>query len=130
MSEPTLYITTEMTVDEIQTIVIATVSKVNEEHILYGEYKEGELDRVKQAVQYIKSSPIYIVHIPDFSIDDIKNIIKKYNREYRVEYIYFDYIWNSMRLMSEVSSKTRMGGLKEHQLLLVFSTELKPLHNN
>lgn len=127
LSEPTLYITTEMTVDEIQTIVIATVSKVNEEHILYGEYKEGELDRVKQAVQYIKSSPIYIVHIPDFSIDDIKNIIKKYNREYRVEYIYFDYIWNSMRLMSEVSSKTRMGGLKEHQLLLVFSTELKTL---
>ena len=127
MSEPTLYITTEMAVDEIQTMLIAAVCKVNEEHILYGEYKEGELERVKTATQYVQSAPIYIVHIPDFSIDDIKNIIKKYNREYQVEYVFFDYIWNSLRLMSEVSNKTRMGGLKEHQLLLVFSTELKTL---
>ena len=126
MSEPTLYITTEMTVDEIQTILIATVSKVNEEHILYGEYKDGEFERVKRAVEYIRSSPLYIVHIPDFSIEDIKNIIKKYNREFKVEYFFFDYISTSLRLMSEVNGKSRMG-LKEHQLLLVFSTELKTI---
>ena len=126
MSEPTLYITTEMTVDEIQTILIATVSKVNEEHILYGEYKDGEFERVKRAVEYIQSSPLYIVHIPDFSIEDIKNIIKKYNREFKVEYFFFDYISTSLRLMSEVNGKSRMG-LKEHQLLLVFSTELKTI---
>ena len=126
MAEPTLYITTEMTVDEIQTILIATVSKVNEEHILYGEYKEDEFERVKKAVEYIQSSPLYIVHIPDFSIEDIKNIIKKYNREFKVEYFFFDYISTSLRLMSEVNGKSRMG-LKEHQLLLVFSTELKTI---
>lgn len=126
MSEPTLYITTEMTVDEIQTILIATVSKVNEEHILYGEYKDDEFERVKRAVEYIQSSPLYIVHIPDFSIEDIKNIIKKYNREFKVEYFFFDYISTSLRLMSEVNGKSRMG-LKEHQLLLVFSTELKTI---
>ena len=124
MSEPTLYITTEMPVDEIQTIIIASVSKVNEEHILYGEYEAGELDRVKEAIEYIKSSPLYIVHIPDFSIEDIKNIIKKYNREFNVEYFFFDYISPSLRLYSEVNTKSRMG-LKEHQMLLVFATELK-----
>ena len=126
MSEPTLYITTEMTVDEIQTILIATVSKVNEEHILYGEYKDDEFERVKRAVEYIQSSPLYIVHIPDFSIEDIKNIIKKYNREFKVEYFFFDYISTSLRLMLEVNGKSRMG-LKEHQLLLIFSTELKTI---
>lgn len=126
MSESTTYITTEMTVDEIQTIFIAAVSKVNEEHILYGEYKNGEYERVKKAIEYIQSSPLYIVHIPDFSIEDIKNIIKKYNREFKVEYFFFDYISTSLRLMSEVSGKSRMG-LKEHQLLLVFSTELKTI---
>lgn len=126
MCEPTLYITTEMTVDEIQTILIAAVSKVNEEHILYGEYRGDELQRVKRAIEYIQSSPLYIVHIPDFSIEDIKNIIKKYNREYKVEYFFFDYISTSLRLMTEVSGKSRMG-LKEHQLLLVFSTELKTI---
>lgn len=126
LSEPTLYITTEMQVDEIQTLVVSAVSKVNEEHILYGEYKDGELERVKQAAKYIESAPLYIVHIPDFSIEDIKNIIKKYNREFKVEYFFFDYISTSLRLMSEVSNKSRMG-LKEHQLLLVFSTELKTI---
>lgn len=124
ISEPTTYVTTEMPVDEIQTILIATVSKVNEEHILYGTYEEGEWERVTQAIAYIESSPLYIVHIPDFSIEDIKNLIKKYHREYSVKYFFFDYIHTSLRLMSEVNAKSGMG-LKEHQLLLVFATELK-----
>lgn len=126
ISEPCLYITTEMTPDEIQTILIAIVSGVNEEHILYGEYEDGEIERVRLANKYIKSSPLYICHIPDFSIEDIKNIVKKYNRENGVEYFFFDYIHSSLRLMSEVNSKSGMG-LKEHQLLLVFATELKTI---
>lgn len=126
ISEPTTYITTEMQDIEIQTIFIATISGVNEEHILFGEYKEGELERVRQANQYIKSSPLYICHIPDFNITDIKNIIKRYNREHNVEYFFFDYIHTSLRLMSEINNKSGMG-LKEHQLLLVFATELKSL---
>lgn len=126
ISEPTTYITTEMQDIEIQTIFIATISGVNEEHILFGEYKEGELERVRQANRYIKSSPLYICHIPDFNITDIKNIIKRYNREHNVEYFFFDYIHTSLRLMSEINNKSGMG-LKEHQLLLVFATELKSL---
>ena len=126
LSEPTLFITTEMNTDEIQTILIATVSGVNEEHILYGQYDDGELERVKQANQYIKSSPLYLCHIPDFCIEDIKNIVKRYHREHGVDYFFFDYIHTSLRLMSEVNSKSGVG-LKEHQLLLVFVTELKAL---
>lgn len=125
-SEPTTIFSTEMPVDEIQTLLIAAVSKVNEEHILYGTYEKDELDRVKQAISYIESSPLYIVHIPDFSIEDIKNQIKKYNREFSVRYFFFDYIHTSLRLMAEVNGKSGMG-LKEHQLLLVFATELKTI---
>ena len=124
--EPTTIFSTEMTVDEIQTLLMAAVSKVNEEHILYGTYEQGELERVQQAISYIESSPLYIVHIPDFSIEDIKNQIKKYNREFSVRYFFFDYIHTSLRLMAEVNSKSGMG-LKEHQLLLVFATELKTI---
>lgn len=125
-AEPTAFFSTEMPADEIQTIIIATVSKVNEEHILYGTYATGEYERVRQAILYIQSSPLYIIHIPDFSITDIKNLIKKYNREFSVRYFFFDYIQSSLRLMSEVNSKSGMG-LKEHQLLLVFATELKTI---
>ena len=81
---------------------------------------------LEQAIEYIAESPLYIVHIPDFSIEDIKNQIKKYNREFSVRYFFFDYIHTSLRLMAEVNSRSGMG-LKEHQLLLVFATELKTI---
>lgn len=126
MCEPTAIFSTEMPVDEIQTLVISAVSKVNEEHILLGTYEPGEIERVEQAIEYIKASPLYIIHIPDFSIEDIKNLVKKYHREYSVRYFFFDYIHTSLRLMAEVNGKSG-GGLKEHQLLTVFITELKTL---
>ena len=125
-SEPATYITTEMTPDEIQTLFIAAVSKVNEEHILNGEYKSGEYERVTQAIKYIEAAPLYIVHIPDFSIEDIKNLIKKYFHDRGVENFFFDYVHTSLRLMAEITSKSGIG-LKEHQLLLVFITELKTI---
>ena len=66
------------------------------------------------------------MHIPDFNIEDIKNIIKKYHREYGVRYVFFDYIMTSLRLMTELNGRSG-AGLKEHQMLLVFSTELKTI---
>lgn len=125
-SEPTLYITTEMSVDEVQTILAATISGVNEEHILYGEYKPGELERVKQASQYIKSSPLYICFCPDFNLQDIENIIKRYHNSYGVEYVMFDYLHTSLRLMTELASKSTVK-MAEYQLLTIFSTRLKAL---
>lgn len=126
ISQPAVYFTTEMTPDEIQTIIISAISKVNEDHILNGTYEGNELEKVKQAIAYIKEAPLYIVHIPDFSITDIINLIKKYNRELSVCFFFFDYVHTSLRLMAEINSRSGMG-LKEHQLLLVFITELKTI---
>ena len=126
LSEPTLYITTEMEIEEIKTLLIAAVSGVNEEHILYGEDEEGEIDRIRKANQYIKSSPLYICHIPDFSISDIENVIKKYKREKNVNYFFFDYIVTSIKLMNEIGSKSGMR-LREAQLLVLFVTKLKAI---
>lgn len=125
--QPVAFYSTEMTPDQIQTIMLAFVSKVDEDHILWNSYEPGEYERVLQAAEYIEKSDIYIVHISDFDIDDIKNIIKKYHREYSVDIHMFDYIQSTIKLMAQVGNKTKMGGLKEHQLLLVFATELKAL---
>lgn len=125
-SEPTLYITTEMPPDEIQTLFMSAVSKVNEASILNGTLTHEEKERVIKAIGYIQDSPLYIEHIPDFGITDITNIIKKYNRQYGVQYFVFDYIHSSLRLMSEINNRSG-GGLKEYQMLLVFATELKAI---
>ena len=129
ISEPTLYITTEMEVAEIQTLFLAYVSGVDERHILYGTYAPGEIQRIQQASIYIRSSPLYLCHIPDFSIEDITNIIKKYKREKGVNYICFDYIHSSLKLMSEIGNASHSRGLREDQMLLFFSDKLKSLCN-
>ena len=74
--EPTLFITTEQEIDEIQTMMLAFLSNVNENHIIYNSYEEGELERVVYAANLLKKSPIYIKKLPDFSLQDIENTIK------------------------------------------------------
>lgn len=123
---PTLYIGTEGSLREFQTMVLAIVSGVNETHIVEGDYDDGELDRVKEAVQYISESPLYLVYCDDFSITDIENIAKRYVLTYQVDIFIFDYIQNTMRLSNEVNSKSSMR-MQEWQILLIFSTRMKAL---
>lgn len=91
-SEPTLFIATEQDKSEVQTMMLAFVSNVNEEHILNGRYLEGEEERVLEAARIIKNSPIWIEELPDFSLQDVESKIKKNIREHDVRYILFDYL--------------------------------------
>ena len=73
--EPTLYITTEQELEEIQTMMLAFVSEVDEDHILKGEYLEGERERVIKASNIIANSPLYITLLPNFNLKDIENTL-------------------------------------------------------
>lgn len=126
ISEPVVYITTEMENREIQTIFLACVCGINEEKIKYGQYEGDEFERIKRGNEIISQSPLILVHIPDFSIDDIKNVVKKYNKERHVCHFFFDYIFSSMKVMQNMGGKLGMR-LQEHQFLLLFSNELKTL---
>ena len=64
--EPVLYIATEQDKSEIQTMMIAFLSGVNEEHIVMGEYEPGEWERVGRAAAILKRAPIYFESLPDF----------------------------------------------------------------
>lgn len=128
-SEPALMISTELEISEVQTILAAYVSGVNEAHIRDGVYPKGEEKRQEQAQDYIESSPLYIEHIPDFGIADIEQIIKKYKREKGVRYIFFDYIHMSNRLIMEVATMSSGMKLREDQILFLFIDCLKNLCN-
>ncbi len=125
-SVPTLYIGTEGSLEEFQTIVLACVSGVNESHILKGRYEKGELERVLQAEQYISEAPLYLVYCDDYSISDIENLAKRYVLSYNIENLIFDYLQTSLRLMSEISGKASIK-MQEYQLLIVFATRMKAL---
>lgn len=128
-SEPTLFITTEQELTEVQTMMLAFLSCVNEEHILNGKYEGDEKDRVLEAAKILKDSPIYIEVLPDFSLTDIENKIKKNIRDHDVKYIFFDYIHTSLKILEEISKKSGGVRLREDNILFMLSIRLKDICN-
>ena len=122
--ENALLIETELELGEIQTMVLAFVSGVPEPHILDGKYEEGEEERVRKAGQLIVESHLWMVAITNYDMDDIINVIKKYNQIYGCNYVYYDYLSETLKIMAEGSRKTKMS-LRTDQVLLSMITQLK-----
>ena len=127
--QPVLYITTEQEIDEVQTMMLSFLSDVNENHIIYNEYYAGELERVMHAAELLSKASLHIKRLPDFSIKDIENAIKYSCHEDKVKYVFFDYLHTSMKILTEVTSKTGIKGLREDNVLFMISIRLKDLCN-
>ncbi len=126
---PTLFIATEQDISEIQTLALSFLSAVNEEHILNGKYEGDEEVRVREAARILIDSPLYIDCIPDFSLMDIENIIKKHIRDHEVQFIAFDYIHTSMKILEEITRRSGGIKLREDNVLFMLSTRLKDICN-
>ena len=128
-AEPVLFITTEQELEEIQTMMLAFLSNVNEEHILNGRYEEGEEERVVRAAEILKSSPVYVEELPDFSLKDVEDKIKKNIREHDVKYVFHDYIHTSLKILEEITRRSGGIKLREDNILFMLSTRLKDICN-
>lgn len=124
-----MYIATEQDLSEIQTMMVAFISAVDEEHILSGEYYAGEWERVVKATQILKQSKIYFEYLPDFSLQDIENTIKRGIREHNVQYIFHDYLHTSMKILEEITKRSGGVRLREDNILFMISIRLKDLCN-
>lgn len=127
--EPTLYITTEQEKSEIQTMMLAFVAGVEEEHILNGKYEGDEEERIIEAAKIIKESNIFIEEMPDFSLQDIENTIQKNIRDHDVKYVFHDYIHTSLKILEEITRKSGGVKLREDNILFMLSIRLKDLCN-
>ena len=80
MNEPqgTLFITTELEVQEIQTMALAFVSGVDEDHILNGKCSIEEEQRINIAIKLIEKSRLDIVPLTNFDLIDVENKIRQY----------------------------------------------------
>lgn len=128
-SEPTLFITTEQELEEIQTMMLAFLSNVNEEHIINGEYEGDEEERVIKAGEILESSPLYVEELPDFSLKDVENVIKKNIRDHDVKYIFHDYIHTSLKILEEITKRSGGVKLREDNILFMLSNKLKDICN-
>ena len=127
--EPTLYIATEQEKSEIQTMMLAFLSGVNEEHILNGNYEGDEEERVRKAAQILLDSPLYIEELPDFSLKDIEDRIKKNIRDHDVKYVFHDYIHTSLKILEEITRRSGGVKLREDNILFMLSIRLKDICN-
>ena len=63
VSQPVLFITTEQELTEIQTMMVAFISNVNEEHILNGRYENDERERINEAIKINMYSTIISIAV-------------------------------------------------------------------
>lgn len=129
LKEPSLFISTELEIDEIQTIALAYITGINEEVILSGNYSKEQNERIEKAKEYIKQSYLFVEILPDFTIKDVETLIKKYHHTEGIRYFCFDYVHTSASLITEIATMSKGMKLREDQMLFLFVDRLKVLCN-
>ena len=125
--QPTLFISTEQTVAEIQTASLAFLSGVDEGHIVTNGYEDGERERVLKAAEILKNGRIIFESMPDFSLADIEATIKRAIRNHNVLHICYDYIHTSIKILEEITKMSGGVRLREDQILYMLGVRLKDL---
>ena len=123
--EKVLYVGTEQTISEIQTLILAYLSGINEEKILYNRMSDLERDVLKQTIEvmnYYKDN-FTIVQLPDPNIQMVKGLIRKECLLNDIDYVFYDYIFSSPGLLSELSDFK----VREDVVLGMLSTALKDI---
>lgn len=120
-----LFIVTEMDKEELQTIMLAYLSGVNEEHILTGNYEIGELNRVKYAAKIIEQYRDYffIEEISEPNLTNVEATIKKYVTIEKIKYCFFDYLHTTASMVNQFA-KNNLG---EHTILMMMANQLKQI---
>jgi replicative DNA helicase len=109
--------------------MLAFLANVNEDHILNGKYEGDEEDRVLEAARILAESPLYIEELPDFSLQDIEDRIKKNIRDHDVKYVFHDYIHTSLKILEEITRRSGGVKLREDNILFMLSIRLKDICN-
>ena len=94
-----------------------------------GTYEGDEEERVLRAAQILSEAPLYIEVLPDFSLQDIEDKIKKNIRDHDVKYVFHDYIHTSLKILEEITKRSGGVKLREDNILFMLSIRLKDLCN-
>lgn len=134
-----LFVATEQDPTEIQTLLLANISGVNEGKILLGTFTNEEELRLRKAAQIIEkfNGNFLIEWIPDPSIGIVRTKIIKHIYKEDISFIFYDYIFSSPALLGEfrdlkiredvvlmMLSNTLKEVAVEHQVFIMSSTQL------
>lgn len=122
---PTLYIDTEMDKSQQEEKLLSMISGVPHFEIRTGFFgrdtkygtAQEKIARIQMAVKVIKEAPLFHIEMPDFTIDKISALARKFQIEKGIQLLCFDYL------------KTPSSGVydKEYQALGQLTNGLKAL---
>lgn len=128
VKQPTMFISVELDIEELQTMALSFVSGVSENKIIKNEYdNQEEIERVKKAANILKESELYLEYFPDYSMRDIENCIKRNLYTHHTTYIFFDYLTSSMKIIEEITAASNGMKIREDQVLFLLSSKLKEI---
>jgi replicative DNA helicase len=124
---PALYIDTEMYKEEQEDKLLSMLSEVPHSEIRNGMFGRDTINgtarekikKVQVASKKLAQAPFYHVYLPNFTLEKVQALARKYQIEHGVKLIVFDYI-------KLPSSNSKLGD-KEYQALGYFTSGLKDL---
>lgn len=124
-SEKTLFVATEQTKEEIQTMIVAYLTGINEDIILYGHFTKEQQTIIEEAKEVIKKykNNLMIVQIPMPSVEIVKSVVRQNCIVNDIKNVFFDYIFSNPALLNEFRDLK----IREDVALLMLSTALKDL---
>lgn len=123
--EKVLYVGTEQVIDEIQTIILAYLTDLNEDIILNGSYTEEEAERIKVAAEIMNlyEDNFIITQLPEPNLSQVKTHLRHHCLNDGCEYVFYDYIFATPSLLNEFRDLS----IRADVALRMLSTLLKDL---
>ena len=101
--EKVLYIATEQELDEIQTMIVAYLSGLNENKILFGTYDSEEEKRIQKAIWLMDtySDNLTLARMANPNISQLQYMLRQQVLENDIGYVFYDYIFSNPALLNE-----------------------------
>lgn len=106
---PVLYIDSEQGNEEEEFRLLSIVSQIPEDELTTGLFMEDtgygtakdKVARIQEAQHKIKASQFFHVYMPDFTLEKINAITRKYYLKYGIQSLFFDYVDFNPTLLSQ-----------------------------
>lgn len=120
-----LFVVTEQKPKEVQSMILAFLSGIDESKIKSQNLDYGEVQRLEIAARIMKAYRGYflIEEINDPDLSNVQNTIKRHVLIDNIKIVFYDYIFTSPALISQFSST----GLREDVALAMLSNQLKEI---
>lgn len=123
--EKVLIITTEQDFQEIQRMMLAYLTGINESKFRYGAFSDQETLIIKQALYIMKTfqDNVLITRMPNPTTELIKLVVRENALTNDIQYCFYDYIAVEAGLLNEFKGF----GLRNDEILNIVATTLKNL---